>query len=387
MFDNATTSELPPRVRPGFQTSSGSTLRSAIEDGYGSVIIAIEHASGETSNIAGPKDSIQFRLEITSEDDGRNLTYWFFSCRTLATAGNGQSAPILWLISSTPASGDRFLITPLVEDKAQFDAAFSQLFWRAAESDLDLAATLIRVDKAAARSRRKASSFERSGEQLKHGERSVAVMVCCWSDDTFSQATSAMVEAMGYRLGQVAYLWENNGASEQLSTDAGSPARSFASIHAAEPLISEHEYVLFLPAGAIASREIHALIGEILNHVEDGKLIQLRTTGEPRRLDAFAVLDGPPTRPRDFPLTGFYPILVRARDVRTVLRGRRCYDSALAMLFDLMRELQVLEVNVGESDGLIQTAPPPDHSDPRRVVRVIRNYLEAAVSLDDASSR
>lgn len=387
MFDNVPASQSPPRVRPGFQTSSGSTLKTAIEDGYGSVLIAIEHAPGETSNIAGPKDSLQFRLEITSEDAGRNLTYWFFSCRTLAPAGNGESAAILWVISSTQASGDRFLITSLVEDKARFDAAFSQLFWRAAESNLDLAAALIRADKSAARSRQKASSFEPAAEKLKCGERPVAVVVCCWSDDAFSRATSAMVDAMGYQLGQVAYVWENSSASDRISTGAGSRAQCFSSIHAAEPLVSEHEYVLFLPAGAIVSREIHALIGELLNHVEDGKLIQLRTTGEPRRLDAFAALDGPPIRPRDFPLTGFYPILVRARDVRTVIRGRRCYGSALAMLFDLMRELQVLEVSVGESDGLIQTAPPPDHSDPRHVVRVIRNYLEAAVSLDEADSR
>ncbi|WP_336489404.1 hypothetical protein [Methylobacterium nigriterrae] len=381
MTETASTSS----VRAGFRTPSGSLLKTAITDGFGSTLIEIVHAPSEMVDLADSDRSPRFRLDTAAGGVGPSLTASFL-ISGLGPAGPGQgAATFLWTNEAVGGRGDRFAIVPAIQEKSEFDAAVADLFWRAAEVDLDLAADLVRLDKAGGRLRRAATHRSSRVADTKLRAESVAILVCACANDAFTRATCASISSTYYAFGDVATLWDlpaegEQGAADNLNGHASRLER-FTSIYAAEDaFLADHEFLLLLPAGAVVSRQLHVLIEEALHHLDRGKLVQMRTEGETRRLDALPIVDTSVMRPRDFPLTSFYPVLVRTCDVREILTGRRCYGSALSLLFDLLRELDVLEMPVGPDDGVVQTAPPPISFDSHQVARLVRDCLEATVT-------
>ncbi len=114
-----------------------------------------------------------------------------------------------------------------------------------------------------------------------------------------------------------------------------------------------------LAAGTLLAPAADGLVREILTHFEPGTVVQIRTGGRTRRLDALALMDGPAMRPPRFPAQRLLPVLARAADIRTVLTGRRCLRVALGLVLDLFRSFEVLETPADAADGMVQIAPPP----------------------------
>jgi hypothetical protein len=374
-------------VRSGYRTPSGAWLKSATADGFGSALIEIVHPASERINISNLETHHCFRLDAILEGDAMICTASFFISGRRLSWNERMVGSFLWHLSSTDGEETRFLIAPELQEKSQFDMEVAELFWRAAKEDLDSAVDLVRVDKTGGYQRREACSSFRTNLNYKMGTKSVAFLICSCTNDYFTRATCTSVISLNYELSSLGILLDWPDSRTQAvtgnSTIPAAKIRRFNSIYETEnTLLAEHEFVLLLPVGAIVTRMLLGLVDEVLDQIEGGKLVQLRTEGEPRRSDALSVIDGAPMRPRDFPLTSFYPMIARTRDVRAVLRGQRCYVSVLSLVFDLMRDLDVLEVPVARSDGLAHTAPPPILLNSPQIARLIRDCLEATVSVE-----
>ncbi|WP_146056495.1 hypothetical protein [Methylobacterium sp. V23] len=370
-----------PSIQSGFRTPSGAKLSKAITDGFGSVLIEVEHTQNQVCSIVGLTAQPYFRLDTVSRLEPQKLASSFFISRAPPPAAE-HSNNFVWAIESARNASERLLVVPTILEKAGFDTAFTELFRKAVEANLSLAADLVRADKMGGLLRRSLGYGKSAGSQALRGARSVALVVCCRGSDSFSLGSWVTAKSIRYTLGGVASLWDLSAEgrlAEDIPTQLFDQTKSFTSIYDAKYFMDEHEFVLFLPPGVVISYPLNNMLAEVLNYTEMGKIVQLRTNGESRRLDILTALDAPLTRPRDFQITGFYPVLVRTRDICAVLSGYRCYDSTLVMLFDLLREFPVLEVVVGEEDGLVQTAPPPVHSHPLQMIRSIRNCLEATI--------
>ncbi|GJE34823.1 hypothetical protein [Methylobacterium oxalidis] len=381
--------ETPKMVSSGFRTRSESTLKTAIADGFGSVLVEIGHVPDWSGDIVGKKDQPCFRLsaETLGDISLQNTTFFFSGTASDIKMRRGES--YLWQSRGTDGAEEEFLICPELLEKPAFDAANSDLFRRAAAMDLNAAADLVRVDKVGGLRRRAALCRYRHVAVANRKSVSVGILICCSSNDVFARATCASVGSLWYRFGNVASLWDVQSRSKrgftQTATDERERIQSYSSVYAVEAsFLADHDLILFLPAGSLVTRTFHALLTEIANHVKEGQLIQLRTSKNSRRLDVLPVLNGTIARPKDFPLTSFFPVIACASDVRWVLSGGRCYTSTLSLVFDLMRELDILEISTEPEDGLLQVAPPPQHLESLEIDHFIRNFVEATASVDEA---
>ncbi|MGE7413234.1 hypothetical protein [Methylobacterium tarhaniae] len=338
-------------------------LHAAVADGFGSVLIDFVHGAGESVEVDLPEAA---RSRLDAGAPGGPLKASFL----LSGPAEGGTVPLI--LGDASGRRERFLVAPTRLAKPRFDAALAELFWRATETNLDAAAGLVRADKTGGLRRRAASAPDPSG---KARPGSVGILVC--GGDTPFREASRIAAGAALARGEVALLGDLHVG------DVRPPERGEAactSIYELEgTFLSAHDIVLLLPAGTLLAPAADGLLGEILEHFEPGTVVQIRTGGEARRLDALALMDGPAMRPRDFPLTAFYPVLARAADIRTVLAGRRCYASALGLVFDLFRSFEVLETPAEAADGIVQIAPPPVPLHAREAIALVRDCLEAIV--------
>ncbi|MCF4130159.1 hypothetical protein [Methylobacterium sp. SyP6R] len=345
-------------------------LQAALADGFGSVLIEIVHGAGEIVEVGLP-DAPRFRLDAAT--GGQHQASFLLSGPT------AQAGPVPWILTDGSGRRERVLIAPTVLAKARFDAAVADLFRRAAETSLDGAASLVRIDKTGGFLRGKAGAARAPELSGKVRPGSVGILVC--GGDTPFRRASCIAAGVALSRGKVALLGDLHDGNAAWPPAQGEAAH--ASIYELEEtFLSTHDFVLLLAAGTLLAPAADGLIGEILGHFEPGTVVQIRTDGEARRLDALALMDGPAMRPRDFPLSGFYPVLARAADIRTVLAGRRCYASALGLVLDLFRGLEVLETLADGADGVVQVAPPPVSLHAREAIGLVRDCLEAIVPAD-----